>query len=74
MAAVKSFSYKGFRIVCTVMPAPGETVRGMAEVLHIADGIQRDQQIRQMGSLIYENEKEALDTVAALAKEWVDGR
>lgn len=49
-------------------------MRGVAEVLHIADGIQRDQQIRQMGSLIYENEKEALDTVAALAKEWVDGR
>ncbi|WP_169835011.1 hypothetical protein [Pandoraea oxalativorans] len=46
----------------------------MAEVLHIADGILRDQQISQMGGLIHENEKEALDTIAALAKDWVDGR
>ncbi|VVD59960.1 hypothetical protein [Pandoraea anhela] len=74
MAAMLSFSYKGFRIVCTAVPAPDGRWRGMAEVLKIADGILRDHRLSQMGGTIQHDERAALDTATELAKAWVDDR
>ncbi|AOX47813.1 hypothetical protein AB870_26365 [Pandoraea faecigallinarum] len=74
MAAVRSFSYKGFRIVCTVLPAPGGKMRGMAEILKVADGLWRDHQVSQVGGTIFDDEREALESIGVLAKDWVDGR
>lgn len=74
MAAVRSFSYKGFRILCTVMPAPGGKVRGMAEILRAADGLSRDQHVTQTGETVYDEERNALESIGLLAKSWVDGQ
>ncbi|AJP57886.1 hypothetical protein UC34_14700 [Pandoraea vervacti] len=74
MPVVRSFSYKGFRIVCTVMPAPDGKVRGMAEILKVADGLGQDQPVSQVGGAIFHEERNALESVGTLARDWVDGR
>ncbi len=74
MATMLSLPYKGYRIVCTAMPAPGGAWRGVAEVLKVADGFMRDHGLCQVGGAINAEERRALELATKLAKEWVDDR
>lgn len=76
MAAILSFPYKGYRILCTAMPAPSGDYRGVAEILRVADvaAIGGDaNQVSEVGGAVHGNEATALDAAAKLAKEWIDG-
>ncbi|VVE13354.1 hypothetical protein PCA20602_02753 [Pandoraea capi] len=75
MAAILSFPYKGYRILCTAMPAPSGDYRGVAEILRVADaGAIGDgaSRVSKVGGAVHSNEATAMESAAKLAKEWID--
>jgi hypothetical protein len=46
----------------------------VAEILKVADGLGRDQPVSQVGGAIFHEERDALESIGTLARDWVDGR
>ncbi|AKK24746.1 hypothetical protein MB84_28495 (plasmid) [Pandoraea oxalativorans] len=72
MASVLTFSYKGFRVLCTATPATHGGFRGSAKILWPAPGLFQARQIAHARDTFRQKEQLALASAASLAREWID--
>lgn len=72
MASILTFSYKGFRVLCTSTPAAPGGFRGEAQILRPALGLFQEQRIARAGDTIQQNEQVALESAASLARDWIN--
>lgn len=71
MAAVLTFRYRNFSVICSALPHPGGGFRGRA-VVQAGDGMIRHHEVETLKDDVHSDEQIALDEAAALARGWID--
>ena len=71
MAAVLTFRYRNFSVICSALPHPGGGYRGRA-LVQAGEGMIRHHEVETLKDDIHSDEQTALDEAAAMAREWID--
>lgn len=71
VAAVLTFRYRTFSVICSALPHPGGGFRSRASV-QTGDGMMRHHQVETLKDDIHDDEQAALDEASRMAREWID--
>ena len=71
MAAVLTFRYRNFSVICSALPHPSGGFTGKAQV-QAGDGMIRHHEVETLKDHIHSNEQLALDAASEMAREWID--
>ncbi|MBN4665203.1 hypothetical protein HUS70_04280 [Pandoraea nosoerga] len=73
MAAVLTFRYRAFSVICSALPHPAGGFTGKATV-QTSDGLIHHHQVETLKDDIHEQEQAALDEASRIAREWIDSQ
>lgn len=71
MAAVLTFRYRHFSVICSALPHPGGGFRGRA-LVQTGEGMIGHHEIETLKDDLHSDEQTALDEASAMAREWID--
>ncbi|AKC70783.1 hypothetical protein [Pandoraea oxalativorans] len=71
MAAVLTFRYRNFSVICSALPHRGGGYHGKA-LVQAGDGMIRHHEVETLKDDVHSDEQTALDEAAVMAREWID--
>ena len=74
MAMVLSFAYRGFRVLCTALPATGGGFRATARITTITAGVSREEMAQTLHGGVHCEASLAIDMACSLANTWIEAR
>ncbi|AKM32291.1 hypothetical protein AB870_22595 [Pandoraea faecigallinarum] len=73
MAAVLTFRYRSYSVICSALPHPSGGFTGKA-LVQITEGMIRHHEVETLKDDIHPDEQTALEEAASVAREWIDAQ